>query len=297
MHHDAIIIGGSFAGLATATYIGRARRSACVIDTGKPRNRFAKHSHGFLTQDGSEPGAMLSAARDQVSAYPTVSFVSDAAVSVERDGDGFVVQLQSGDMVSGSKLVLAYGISDELPKIPGLAEHWGQSVIHCPYCHGFEFSGQRLGVLSVSPMSTHQAILISEWGPTTYFLNGSPMPDDETLAKLKERGVAIEPAAVAAVHGDGQALAEIEFDDGRALPLDALYLGPRNRFNSDIGDKLGCAVEETPFGRFIRTDGEKKTSVSDVYAAGDITRGAHSVTFACADGVMAATSIHRSLVF
>lgn len=297
MRHDALVIGGSFAGLSAATYIARARRSVCVIDTGLPRNRFAAHSHGLLTQDGSAPGAMLATARAQVAAYPTVTFVSGKAETATRDADGFRITLDSGESLEGRKLVLAFGVSDELPNIPGLAERWGQSVIHCPYCHGYEFSGQKLGVLSVSPMSVHQAMLIAEWGPTTFYLNGSASPDEAAMAELKARGVAIEGAAVKAVRGEGTALSAIELADGRLSPVSALYLGPRTRLNSGIAEQLGCEMEEGPSGPFIRTDAMKLTSVPDVYAAGDITRAMHNVTFASADGVMAGTALHRSLVF
>jgi thioredoxin reductase len=297
MRHDAIIIGGSFAGLSAAMYIARARRSVCIIDTGSPRNRFAAHSHGFFAQDGSAPGAMLATARAQVAAYPTATFIEGEALSAAREPDGFSVKLTTGEMLESSRLVLAFGISDELPAIPGLAERWGTSVLHCPYCHGFEFSGQRLGVLHVSPRSLHQAMLIAEWGPTTLYLNGAPEPDAASLAQLQQRGVALEPAPVRALHGEGAQLSAIELIDGRTSGVDALYLGPRTRLNSEIAQQLGCALDEGTFGSIIRTDGDKLTTISGVYAAGDITRSVHNVTWASADGVTAGMAVHRSLVF
>ncbi len=297
MRHDAIIIGGSFAGLSAALYIARARRSVCIIDTGSPRNRFAAHSHGFFAQDGSEPGAMLATARSQVAAYPTAVFIDEEAISAAREPEGFSVKLATGEVLESTKLVLAFGISDELPAIPGLAERWGRSVLHCPYCHGFEFSGQRLGVLNVSPMSIHQAMLIAEWGPTTLYLNGASASDDASLARLRKRGVAIEPAPVRALHGEGAQLSAIELIDGRTSGVAALYLGPRTRLNSEIAHQLGCELEEGPFGRIIRTDPQKMTTVPGVYAAGDITRGAHNLTWASADGVTAAMAVHRALIF
>jgi thioredoxin reductase len=297
MPHDAIIIGGSFAGLSAAMYLARGRRSVCIIDTGLPRNRFAAHSHGFFGQDGAAPGAMLATARSQVAAYPTVTFVDGAAASASGEADGFSVTLETGEVLESRRLVLAFGISDELPAIPGLAERWGNSVIHCPYCHGYEFSGQRLGVLNLSPMSIHQALLISEWGPTTFYLNGGPEPDAEALSSLRERGIAIEPAAVTALHGDGARLSTIELADGRTPAVDALYIGPRNRLNSGIAEQLGCELDEAPLGQIIRTDDTKMTTVPGVFAAGDITRGAHTVTWASSDGVMAGLAVHRSLVF
>jgi thioredoxin reductase len=297
MHHDVIIIGGSFAGLSAAMYLARARRTVCVVDAGAPRNRFAAHSHGFFAQDGSSPAAMLATARNQVASYPKVSFVGARAVGAESSGDGFTVTLGTGETLTGSRLVLAFGVSDELPPIPGLAERWGNTVLHCPYCHGYEFSGQRLGVLNISPMSVHQAMLIAEWGPTTFFLNGAVRPDDELVAELERRGIAIEPERVIALRGDGAGLAAIELAGGRTTPVNALYIRPGNSPNSDIASKLGCAIETTPVGNFIQTDDERKTTVRNVYAAGDVVRAAHNVSWAVADGVTAALAIHRSFVF
>jgi thioredoxin reductase len=297
MRHDAIVIGGSYAGLSAATYIARARRSVCVIDTGLPRNRYATHTHGTFSRDGSAPAEVIAAARSQVAAYPTARFVTQAATAAERRDDGFAVTLSDGEVIESARLVLAFGIADELPPLPGIAERWGRSVLHCPYCHGFEFGGQRLGVLYAMPLSAHQAALVAEWGPTTLFLNGATPPDDETLADLARRGVAIEAAPVVALHGDAPALTAIELADGRTLPLDALYIGARTRFNSDIAQQLGCAFDDTPFGSVVRTDESKATTVAGVYAAGDITRGAHSATWAASDGVTAGVAVHRSLVF
>ncbi|AKJ27188.1 NAD(P)/FAD-dependent oxidoreductase [Caldimonas brevitalea] len=297
MRHDAIIIGGSFAGLSAAIYLARARRSVCIIDTGSPRNRDAERSHGFFSRDGSEPGVLLSTARSQVLAYPTASWVQGEAISASKAGAGFSVTLSSGDVLESTRLVLAFGISDELPSLPGLVERWGRSVLHCPYCHGYEFSGQPLGVLHASSLSIHQAMLIAEWGPTTLYLNGAAAPDEASLAQLHQRGVHIEPAPVRALHGDGARLSSIELADGRTPALHALYLGARTRLNSTIAHQLGCEMDEGLLGRIIRTDASKMTTVSGVYAAGDITRGAHSVTWASADGVTAGTALHQSLVF
>lgn len=297
MKHDAIIVGGSFAGLAAATYLARGRRDVAVIDAGAPRNRFAPHSHGFLGSDGVPPGDILARAREQLAAYPTTTFARGEAASVERGSDGFAVTLGSGEVMTGGKLILAFGINDVLPEIPGLAERWGQSVIHCPYCHGYEFAGQRLGVLGMSANSLHQAMLIPEWGPTTFFLNGQPEPDAATLAGLEARGVQIERAGVVALRGEGTALSTVQLADGRQARIDALYIGAPTRLNSPLAGQLGCAIDDGPLGQIVRTDAMKLTTVPDVWAVGDITRGFHNVTFAVADGVMAGTAAHRSLVF
>ncbi len=297
MKHDAIIIGGSFAGLAAATYLARGRRDVAVVDAGAPRNRFAAHSHGHLGFDGVSPVDIVATAAAQLAAYPTISQVRGAVASAERRNDGFAVTLGSGEVLTGDKLILAFGISDVLPEIPGLAERWGQSVIHCPYCHGYEFAGQRLGVLGMSPNSIHQAMLIPEWGPTTFFLNGQPEPDAATLAGLAARGVHIERSPVTELRGEGTALSTVQMADGRSARIDALYIGAPTRLNSPLAEQLGCAVDDGPLGKIVRTDAMKLTTVPDVWAVGDITRGFHNVTFAVADGVMAGTAAHRSLVF
>lgn len=296
MSFDTIIVGGSFAGLSAALYLARARRSVLVLDTGAPRNRFAAASHGFFAQDGSDPRAMLETMRGQVAAYPTVQFRDLKALDAAHDEVGFQVTLENGETVAAAKLLLAFGVSDILPGLPGLAERWGKTVIHCPYCHGYEFSDARLGVLNLSPMSAHQATLILEWGPTTFFLNGGTMEPDSATA-LAQRGVILEPEPVHCLVGEGTSLSAIRLRNGVEQPIDALFIGPRNRFNSDIAERLGCAVEDGPFGSVVTVDEMKATSVAGVYAAGDITRMGHTVTFACADGVMAALAIHRSLVF
>lgn len=297
MLHDAIVIGGSYAGLSAAIHIARARRSVCVIDAGEPRNRFAAASHGFFGQDGSHPRVMIATARAQLEAYPSVTFIQGEAVNARAVDGGFAVTLAAGETIEAAKLVLAFGISDVLPDLPGLAELWGKSVLHCPYCHGFEYAGQRLGVLQVAPMSAHQAMLIADWGPTTLFLNGGDMPDQATRAKLVERGVVIEPGPIAALEGKGDTLASVRLSDGSAVDLDALYLAPRSRLNSPIAEQLGCALDDGPFGSVIRTDAAKLTTVPGVYAAGDAARAPHNATWAAADGVTAGVSLHQSLVF
>ncbi|MCC2976669.1 NAD(P)/FAD-dependent oxidoreductase [Sphingomonas sp. PL-96] len=297
MQHDAIVIGGSFAGLSAAIHIARARRSVCVIDAGAPRNRFADASHGFFGQDGNAPHAMIAGALAQLQRYPTVRTLPGEAIGASAVAGGFEVNLADGETLTAAKLVLAFGISDVLPELPGLVERWGKSVLHCPYCHGFEYGGQRLGVLQTMPMSANQALLIADWGPTTLYLNGGDMPDADVQAKLARRGVTIEPARIVALRGEDTALSSLTLADGREAPIDALYLAPRSRLNSPIAEQLGCALDDGPFGPVIRTDAAKLTTVPGVYAAGDAARAPHNASWAAADGVTAGVSLHQSLVF
>jgi thioredoxin reductase len=297
MQHDAIVIGGSFAGLSAAIQIARARRSVCVIDTGQPRNRFSAAAHGFFGQDGNDPRAMIASARAQVLRYPTVQMITGEASAARATNGGFEVTMTGGETLTAARLALAFGISDVLPELPGLAERWGKSVLHCPYCHGFEYAGERLGVLYSTPMSAHQAQLIAEWGPTALYLNGNEMLDDETKARLAQRGVVIEPARIKELRGENGGLSSLLLADGRDAPIDALYVAPRSRLNSPIAEQLGCVLNDGPFGLVIRTDEKRQTTVPGVYAAGDIARAPHNATWAAADGVTAGVFLHQSLVF
>ncbi|WP_407571513.1 NAD(P)/FAD-dependent oxidoreductase [Deinococcus altitudinis] len=294
---DALVIGGSYAGLSGAMQIARSGRAVCVLDIGQPRNRFAAHSHGFFGQDGHSPQQMLDGARADLVRYPNVTFFHTRAVTAVQDEQGFGVTTASGDTLHATKLLLAYGVVDLLPNLPGLRERWGVTALHCPYCHGYEVRGGRLGVLSVGPFSAHQALLISDWGPVTFFLNGQPMPDALTLAKLARRGVQIETGRVEALEGESPALSGVRLGDGRRIALDALFLGSRLRFSSDIAEQLGCATEEGPQGPLLQVDAFKQTTVPGVYAAGDLTPRVGNASMAAADGVWAGVSLHQSLIF
>ena len=296
MPNDVVIVGGSFAGLAAATYLARARRRVCVIDAGQPRNRFAEASHGFIGSDGSAAGAILARARDQLAAYPGVTLIDGTAMTALTNEDGFTVSLSTGEEIVGGKAILAFGLRDGLDAIPGLKERWGKTVLHCPYCHGFEFSDRRLGVLYRMPMSVHQACLIREWGPTTLFLNGNEV-DPESVEILAKHDVAIEAERVKSLVGEALTLSALELEDGRSVPVEALYVAPQSTLASPIAERLGVAIEAGPLGQMIRTDADKMTTVAGLYAAGDIARMPHSVSWAVADGVTAGTAAHRALVF
>lgn len=293
---DVVIIGGSFAGLSAALYLARARKNVCIVDDAQPRNRFSSASHGFMTQDGSDPINMLAQAREQLQQYPSVHFINGrAAGTAGQDGD-FTVTLEDGSVLTSRKLVLAYGVKDLLPAIPGVAERWGKTVLACPYCHGYEFSDRQLGVLYAGPMSIVHAMLIADWGPMTLYLNGEAMPDESTLNRLSGFGVIVETTPVISLYGQGTNLSSIALADGRNLPIDALYIAPGIRMNSSIADQLGCKVEDGRYGLFITTDESQMTSVAGVYAAGDIAR-ANNLLKAAADGAAAGIAAHAAIVF
>ena len=291
---DALIVGGSFAGLSAALMLARARRSVLVIDSGLPRNRFAAHSHGVLGMDGIAGSDLLRQAKAQLLDYPTVRWLSDTATAAQATADGFVVTTAGGETCAARKLLLATGIRDELPALPGLAERWGSSVIHCPYCHGYEVGGGAIGLLGGHAMSTRMAGLLAEWGQVTLFAYGMAIEPDE-LAMLQRRGVRLEWEQVVGLEGDAPQLSGARLADGRHVDLRALFVTARQHMGSALVEQLGCALEESPIGVLVQVDAQKQTSVPGVYAAGDASV-VGNITLANAEGVRAGISLHHALV-
>ncbi len=291
---DAIVVGGSYAGLSAALQLARARRPVLVVDAGQRRNRFARESHGFLGRDGQPAAAIADAGRADVAAYPNVRWHLGAALDARAESEGFLVELEGADPVRGRRLVLATGVRDELPEVEGLAERWGRSIFHCPYCHGYELEQGEIGILANNELAFHQAMMLPDWGRVTLFTNGRFEPNEEQRAAMAQRGVAAIEAALVARIEDA---ATVVLTDGRRFPMAGLFTYGRTHMTSPLAERLGCAFDEGPMGRFIRTDERRQTTVPGVYAGGDAARAAGNVAIAVADGAMAGTGAHQSLMF
>ena len=291
--NDAIVIGGSYAGLSAALQLARARRRVLVIDAGVRRNRFASASHGFLGHDGRAPGDIAADGRAQLLAYPNVRWLDGTVAQAVAEDGGFRVSTGDGLTEGARKLVLATGVVDELPSIEGLAERWGRGVFHCPYCHGYELKQGRIGVLAVGPLSIHHALMLPDWGTTTFFLNDAFVPDEAQRAALAARGVTVEAGAVARLTDT----ATVELQDGRRFVMDGLFTATRTHIASPVAAQLGCAMDEGPTGAFIRTDAVQATTVPGVFACGDAARAAGNVALSVGAGAMAGAAAHQSLMF
>jgi thioredoxin reductase len=292
MTYDAIIVGGSYAGLSAGLQLARARRSVLVIDEGLRRNRFAESSHGFLGQDGRAPGAITADARAQLLAYPSVTWLDARAAASRKTADGFAVEA-ANESHQAQRLILATGVGDQLPDVPGLAERWGKSVFHCPYCHGYELRRGRIGVIASSELSMHHALMLPDWGETTLFLNEAFVPDDGQMAQLRKRGVTLERQPIARISDH----ATVELSDGRAIALDGLFTITRISRADPLAEQLGCDFDHGPMGPVVKTDAMKETTVPGVFACGDIARMAGNIALAVGDGTMAGAATHRSLMF
>lgn len=292
---DVIVVGGSYSGMAAALQLARARREVIVLDTGLQRNRFATNSHGVLGQDGRAVSDFTQDAKSQLLRYPTVKWINQSAIGVEMGTNGFVIHTDDDRRLDAKRLVLATGVRDALPEIPGLQERWGTSIFHCPYCHGYELRQGPLGVLATGEVSMHQALLIPEWGPTTFFTNQRIELEDEQRRQLQVLHVTVEPENVVEISGPGQAV-HVHLQDGRKIELNGLFVAPMVDVSCPLVEQLACDLTETPLGQIIATSEMKETSIPNVFACGDATRAAGNVTMSMADGVLAASAVHRSLI-
>jgi len=297
MKVDFAVIGGSFAGLSAALQLARARRDVLVIDAGQRRNRFVDeaggHSHGFLTRDGQSPGAIAAEGRSQLLRYPNVQWLNGLAEDACRGSDGRFEFRVASKVVSARRLILAVGVRDELPPVPGLVERWGRSVFHCPYCHGYELDAGPIGIVAASPMAQHHALMLPDWGKPTLFLNGAYTPTQEDLAALDRRGTCVESTPIDRIEG----AADVVLADGRILSMKGLFTQTRAHLSSPVAQQLGCEIEEGPLGAFIKVNSAQETSVPGVFACGDAARAAGSVALAVGDGALAGLAAHRSTLF
>ena len=297
LEEDVIVIGGSFAGIAAALYLARARRQVLVLDGGEPRNRFSAHSHGVFALDGKPGLELLSVAKAQLLTYPTAKFLSTKASVVNKNGNLFDVRTEGNGSFKARRLILATGLVDVLPDIPGLQERWGKSIFHCPYCDGYEIRGDSIGVIATLPLSEHFAKLITEWGRVTLFVNEAIKLDHDSRDSLIRTGVKIQEKPIMEVAGppDG-GLDYVLLSDGSKISIQAIFIASFFRMAASFAKDLGCAFSESPRGEIVKTDDSMLTSVPGVYAAGDMARLTHSIPFATSDGVTAGVSAHQSLV-
>ena len=292
---EVVIIGGSYAGLSAAMALGRALRNVLVIDSGKPCNAQTPHSHNFITQDGETPAAIAARAKEQVMHYPTLQFLNDTAVAVSGENADFVVSTNSGLTINTKKILFATGVKDIMPAIEGFAACWGISVIHCPYCHGYEYRGQNTGILMNGDTAIDMAELIDNWtSQLTIFTNGKSTISNARLEQFLQlsRVQVVEKEISSLQHINGQ-LQHIEFTDGSAQTLDALYARPAFVQQSNIPELLGCHFTE---GGYLAVDEMQKTNIPGVYAAGDNITMRRSVSGAVATGGLAGAIINHELI-
>ncbi|WP_402467544.1 NAD(P)/FAD-dependent oxidoreductase [Isoptericola aurantiacus] len=299
--YDVLVIGGGAAGLSGALTLARARWRVAVIDAGAPRNAPAAGVHGLLGRDGVSPAELLATGRAEVRAVG--GQVHDARVAqVVRDDGGthpFAVTLDDGRVTRARRLLLATGLVDELPDVPGLAERWGRDVLHCPFCHGYEVRGRRIGILATGPHAVRQALLFSQWSDQVVLLTHTgPAPTGDDDARLAARSVDVVDGRVRQVVTEDERLTGVVLDDGGTVALDALVVGTTMRARADVVGPLGLAVTAHPSGQgdHLVADETGRTSVPGVWVAGNATNLSAQVATAAAEGTWAAAQITMDLI-
>lgn len=292
---DVVVVGGGAAGLSAALTLARARRRVTVVDAGEPRNAPAEGVHGLLGLEGVSPSEFLARGRDEVVGYDG-EVVSGEVVDTRTAGHGFDVVLRDGSVLPTRTLLIAIGVTDELPDIPGVRQQWGRGVLHCPYCHGWEVRDQRIGILGTHPMSAHQAMLFHQWSRSiTFFSGGRPIEEQDriTLAALD---IPIDERRISGVEADGGRVVGVKVDDDEVIGLDAVAVATRITVEAEPYAAIGLEAADHPVGTVIPTDELGATPVPGVWAAGNCADLMAQVGGAAAQGVRVAQHINGALV-
>lgn len=290
---DVIIIGGSIAGISAALTLGRALRQVLVVDSGTPCNRQTPKSHNFLSRDGIPPLELIATSREQLARYENVTWLEGIANAAAGSDGEFEVTV--GDRrFQSSKILLATGLRDLFPDIDGFKNCWGISVLHCPYCHGYEVRQETTAVLANGEAAYHLGTLIHHWTRKLVVLtNGVSELRLEEAQKLETLGIEInEKNIVKLVHNNGL-LGKVQFEDGAVLPMKVIYASIPFEQQSDLGEKLLCKISSH---KHIEVDDQQRTSIPGVFAAGDCTQEQRAVSVAAASGTIAGFTINLELL-
>ena len=287
---DVVIIGGGAAGLSAALVLGRARRRVAVVDAGAPRNAPAAHMHGFLSRDGMPPAGLLAIGRAEIARYG-VELIEDQVVGVEA---GFVVRLAGGQVLTARRVLVATGLRDELPEIPGVRERWARDLLHCPYCHGWEVRDRPIGVLGTHPAAAQHALLLRQWSDDVIFFVHTHDLTALERGQLEARGVQVVSGEIARVVVEDDRLTGVELIDGRVIARTAVFIRPGTAPHGDgLLAGLGCEVDDAGFAT---VDVTGKTSTPGVWAAGNVADPRAQVITAAGAGSAAAIAINADLV-
>ncbi|MFF3001259.1 NAD(P)/FAD-dependent oxidoreductase [Kitasatospora sp. NPDC057940] len=296
--YDAVVVGAGAAGLSAALVLGRARRRVAVVDAGQPRNAPSAHMHGYLSRDGMPPAALLEVGRAEVAGYGVdlidarVDHV-EAVADAEAAGTGFAVHLAGGPVLHARRVVVATGLRDGLPELPGLLERWGRDVLHCPYCHGYEVRDRPLGVLGTGPGAVDQALLLRQWSADVVLITHTLTPTGAERERLAARGVRVVEGRITRLVTDADRLRGVELADGRVVPREAVFVFPQPVPRDALLFGLECVRDENGW---VTTDRAGRTSVPGVWAVGNVADPRAQVVVAAGAGAAAAFDLDHDLV-
>lgn len=293
-HFDVIIVGGSFAGLSAAMALGRALRNVLIIDNGRPCNVQTPHAHNLITHDGEAPAAISQKAKDQVLTYPGIQFHQGRAAAGKKTETGFEIETETGKRFQGRKLLFATGLQDLMPPIDGFAACWGISIVHCPYCHGYELRHQPAGILGNGDLGFEFCKMISHWtNKLKLFSNGPSNLSEQQIATLSKHGIPIiEKEIKSFIHKEGW-LQQIAFTDGTALPISAVFARAATKQHCEIPVAMGCESNEQGL---LKVDDFGRTIISGLFAAGDNSSMFRALSIAIGSGTKAGAFINKELI-
>ncbi len=290
---EVIIIGGSYAGLSAAMALGRSLRKILIIDHGKPCNRYTPHSHNFITHDGAEPAVIAEKAREQVLRYETVTLMETTAVAAKALDEGFEISIKDGTKLNARKLIFATGLEDIFPDIEGFADCWGKTIIHCPYCHGYEFRGKKTAIWAEGDRAFHLTSLVHNLSEEISLITQHQKAlHQEQLDRLNNHNIVLIDKAVQSVIHENGMIQKLVFEDGQAIRFDAVYAALPFKQQTDLPQQLGCLM--TDMGH-IQTDAFQKTAVPGIYACGDNSSMMRSVANAVYTGNLAGAMVNNEL--
>lgn len=291
---DIIIIGGSYSGLAAGMALGRASRQVLVIDSGQPCNRQTPHSHNFLTQDGKTPAEIAGIGKAQVQSYPTVKFFNGLATDGRKTDNEFEIKVATGETFQAPQLIVATGIRDMMPAIDGVTACWGISVLHCPYCHGYEVRNEKTGILGNGDYGYELTRLISNWTKhLTLFTNGPSTLTAAQTEKLRKHQIPVVEKEIERLEHINGYIQHVVFKDGTTTSVKAIYARTPFEQHCQIPEKLGCQLTEEGY---IKIDASAETTVNGIFACGDNATRMRTVANAVAMGTTAGISASKKLI-
>ena len=288
--YDVVVVGGGAAGLSAALVLGRARRHIAVIDAGSPRNAPAAHMQGYLSRDGLPPWELLAIGRSEVTRYG-VDIIDDVVVGIDP---GFVVRLGDGRSLAARRILVATGVVDGIPDIPGVAERWGRDLLHCPYCHGYEVRDQPLGIIGSNPGSIQHAQIVRQWSDDVIYFAHTQEPSATEADELRARHIRVVPGEIARLVIEDDELTGVQLDTGEIVARRAIFVRPLITPRPDyLLATLGCDLDDTGFAVADRSG---RTSVPGVWGAGNAIDPRAQVITAAGAGSAAAIDINNDLV-
>jgi thioredoxin reductase len=319
--YDVAIVGGGPAGLTAALWLGRYLHRVVVIDSGDPRNWETRGVNGFPGHPGITPAELRGKTRDECRDYD-VELIDGFVVQIGRADDAFVVKFDpmvvtkaredhpgSGaprapsdnaprpetQTLRASRLLLAFGLRDEWPRVPGLRQVYGSAAHVCPDCDGYDTRGKKVVVLASGRKAAGMALNLTTWTRDIVICTDGRYPDldAEQCEKLDALNIPVLSAHIERVVTEGDSIYSLELEGGMHLDCDHLFFALSQRPADDLGAQLGCDRDDD--GQIV-VDAHQRTSVENVWAAGDITPGPQLAIVASAAGAVAALSIHKSLV-